>query len=203
MLQPAVGFLTALLLFTVSPAIAAPEVGEPAPGFTAMDTQGTEHSLSDFKGKYVVLEWFNHECPYVRKHYDTKNMQSLQEKYTEKGVVWLAINSSAPGKQGHLTKESGSERIAKEGAEPTALLLDPEGEVGKLYDAKTTPHMYIIDPEGTLVYAGAIDDDSSSRKSAVESATNYVAANLDALMEGNAVKVAKTEPYGCSVKYQS
>ncbi len=203
MLQLVVGFLTALLLFTVSPVFAAPEVGEPAPGFTAMDTQGTEHSLSDFKGKYVVLEWFNHECPYVRKHYDTKNMQSLQEKYTEKGVVWLAINSSAPGKQGHLTKESGSERIAEEGAEPTALLLDPEGEVGKLYDAKTTPHMYIINPEGTLVYAGAIDDDSSSRKSAVESATNYVAANLDALMEGNAVKVAKTEPYGCSVKYQS
>lgn len=176
-------------------------VGEPAPDFTLTDTNGTEHSLSDFAGQIVVLEWTNHQCPYVMKHYETGNMQKLQEAATSDGVVWLTIASSAPGKQGHTSPEEANEIIAETGAKPTARLLDADGTVGKLYDAKVTPHMYVINPEGVLVYNGAIDSDPSPRFETVETADNYVMAALEALKNGEEIETAQTQPYGCSVKY--
>ena len=200
-------FLVMSLLFvlTISPdqAIAEAKIGTSAPDFTLTDSTGTTHTLSKFKGKTVVLEWTNFDCPYVRKHYDTRNMQSLQEKYTKDGVVWLLINSSAPGKQGHLDATQATESLEKEGAHATAFLHDPDGVVGKKYGARTTPHMYIINDKGILVYAGAIDDNSSSRHAAVKTASNFVAAALDSLKEGTVIKVSSSEPYGCSVKYSS
>lgn len=146
-------FLSALAVLALSaaPAFAAPEIGKPAPEFTGTDSNGKEHKLSDFKGKIVVLEWTNPECPYVKKHYDSKNLQKLQETETAKGVVWLSINSGAEGKQGHLTGEAANTYIKDHGAKQSAYILDDKGEIGKLYDAKTTPHMFVIDKEGTLV----------------------------------------------------
>lgn len=172
-----------------------------APAFTLTDTNGTEHSLADFKGKVVVLEWFNHGCPFVKKHYDKGNMQALQKTYTEKGVIWLSIVSSAEGKQGNNTAE-GHNRTAKEkGTNATAILVDADGTVGKAYDAKTTPHMFVIDAEGQLVYQGAIDDKRSTNPADIASSKNYVSAALDAVLAGEGVDVAQTTPYGCSVKY--
>ncbi len=192
-------FATLALLIAI-PAIAA-TVGEPAPGFTATDTNGVTHSLSDFDGKTVVLEWNNPECPYVVKHYKSGNMQSLQEKWTDKGVVWIRVNSGAPGKQGHLTPEQANELAAENNVAATATILDENGEVGKKYDAKTTPHMYVIDGDGMLVYAGAIDSINSFDTADIADATNYVDQALTAVMNDQPVETANTRAYGCSVKY--
>lgn len=191
----------AALMLLAAPAFAAPTVGEPAPDFTGTDSNGVEHSLSDFRGKTVVLEWTNHECPYVVKHYGGGNMQKLQEAATADGVVWLSIASSAEGKQGYLTPEETNKLLEESGAKPTARILDASGEIGKLYEAKTTPHMFVIDPEGTLVYAGAIDSNASFDPATIEGAENYVMDAITAIKDGSEIKVASTKPYGCSVKY--
>ena len=179
----------------------APVVGEAAPNFTAVDTNGVEHSLSDFKGKNVVLEWSNHDCPFVVKHYRPGNMQKVQKQATDNGAIWLTIVSSAKGKQGSVSPEQANEIMKKDGVHSTARFLDPSGELGRLYDAKTTPHMFVIDKEGVLAYAGAIDSDSGFQSSSIEGATNYVIEALNNLNAGEPVKVASTKPYGCSIKY--
>jgi len=176
-------------------------VGEVAPEFTATDTNGVEHNLSDFRGKNVVLEWSNHECPFVVKHYEPGNMQKLQKEATADGTVWITIVSSAEGKQGNTTAEEANAVMKEVGANSTARILDPSGEIGKLYGAKTTPHMFVIDKDGTLAYAGAIDSDSGFSSKGIEGAENYVMAALDDLNAGNAVRTPSTKPYGCSVKY--
>jgi peroxiredoxin len=176
-------------------------VGQPAPDFTLTDTMGQSHMLSALKGKFVVLEWSNYDCPFVKKHYGTGNMQKLQKTYTEKDVVWLTINSSAPGKQGNYPPEKWNEMIKEKGSAATAVLLDPDGTIGRLYGAKTTPHMFVINPEGVLIYKGAIDDQPSFKPETVTGAKNYVAAALDAAMAGKPVETPSTQSYGCSVKY--
>lgn len=201
MIKTALMSLTAFLLLAAVPAMAAVEVGKPAPDFTGTDTHGTEHTLSDFKGKTVVLEWSNHGCPYVQKHYGTGNMQALQKEATDDGVVWLTIVSSAPGKQGYTTPEEANALMEEQNSHPTARILDPEGTIGKLYDAKTTPHMFVIDKDGTLVYDGAIDDQNAYQPETIEGATNYVREALHALKTGTEIEVTSTTPYGCSVKY--
>lgn len=187
----------------VGTAAAAPEIGEPAPGFTATDTNGKTHSLSDFRGKTVVLEWTNHGCPYVQKHYGTGTMQALQKDATEDGVVWLSVISSAPGKQGNVSPARANELTEQRDADPTAVLLDPKGKVGRAYDAKTTPHMYIINPQGELVYMGAIDNRPTTRHADVEGARNYVREALNAIEDGEEIPKQVTRAYGCSVKYSS
>lgn len=172
-----------------------------APAFTLTDTNGNEHSLSDFEGKVVVLEWFNHGCPFVKKHYNQGHMQALQQSYRDKGVVWLAVCSSAEGKQGYETAEGHNKTAESKGTNATAILMDTDGTVGKAYGAKTTPHMYVIDAEGELVYQGAIDDKRSTDPGDIASSTNYVKAALDAVLAGEEVEVATSTPYGCSVKY--
>ena len=171
-----------------------------APDFTLKDIDGNEHKLADYAGKYVVLEWTNYDCPFVKKHYENGHMQELQKTLTGKGVVWLTINSSAPGKQGNYDTAEWKQRLADNGSQPTAVLLDPTGTVGKAYGASNTPHMYVIDPEGAIVYQGAIDDNPSWKGDPSE-ANNYVASALDAAMQGNPVEPAVTKAYGCSVKY--
>lgn len=197
------GVLAALIVFTAGVAMAAEgaKVGSAAPAFTLTDAGGTTHSLADFRGKFVVLEWLNHDCPFVKKHYGSDNMQSLQRRFTEEGVVWLSVISSAPGKQGHVTPARAVELTAEKKAAPTAVLLDGDGAVGKSYGAKTTPHLFVIDPEGVVRYAGAIDSIASTEAADVPKATNYVAAALDALLAGKKVETDTTQPYGCSVKY--
>jgi len=180
---------------------ASPTIGEPAPAFTLPDTYGTEHALADYRGEWVVLEWLNYGCPYVKKHYNSQNMQGLQETYGGKGVKWLAIVSSAQGKQGYYEPAEMNEMSEQKGQNALAVLLDPTGEVGRLYNAQTTPQMVIIDPAGTLLYNGAIDDKPSSRPASLEGAHNYLAAALDEAMAGKPVSVPTTKPYGCSVKY--
>lgn len=187
--------LLALLALLPSLAFAAP-----APDFSAVDSDGKTHTLKDFANEIVVLEWKNHECPFVKKHYGSGNMQALQEKYTQKGVKWLSVISSAEGKQGYVTGEEANAIAAKEGSHATAILLDADGAVGKAYGAKTTPHIFII-KKGELVYQGAIDDKPSTKPEDVKDARNYVAETLDALLTGKAVPVAVTESYGCGVKY--
>jgi hypothetical protein len=181
--------------------MAAPEVGKPAPEFTLTDCCGETHNLADFKGKTVVLEWLNHGCPFVKKHYDQGNMQKLQKKYTDEGVVWLSIVSSAPGKQGHMTAEEANKTKEEKGSAATAVLLDEDGKVGQLYAAKVTPELFIINPEGTLVYAGGIDDKKSTDPADIATSTNYVAQALDELLAGKPVSQSVTAAYGCSVKY--
>ena len=176
--------------------------GAAAPDFTLTDSSGTSHNLSDFKGKVVVLEWVNHGCPFVVKHYSPGNMQGLQAESTGKGVVWLSICSSAEGKQGYYTAEGWQKLNAEKGGKATAILLDPEGTVGKLYGAKTTPHMYVINAEGTLVYQGAMDDKPSTDSDDIPGAKNYVKAALDEVLAGKPVTTGQTKPYGCSVKYK-
>lgn len=180
---------------------AAVETGSQAPDFTLTDTKGQEHSLSDFKGKYVVLEWTNHQCPFVVKHYDSGNMQSTQKALTDEGVVWLQIVSSAEGKQGYVTPSEGEALRASKEMHSTAMLMDPTGDVGRMYDARTTPHMYLINPEGELVYQGAIDSIRSARASDIDQATNYVLAAFESASAGAPVEASNTTPYGCSVKY--
>jgi peroxiredoxin len=185
-----------------APAMAAVETGKPAPDFTAKDTNGVEHTLSGFKGKVVVLEWTNPECPYVKKHYEPKNMQTLQKDYTDKGVVWISINSSAEGKQGHQTNEDANKYMTDVGSAATARIADADGAIGKLYDAKTTPHMFVIDKDGNVAYHGAIDDNDSANPADAATAKNHVKAALDSVLAGTPVETAQTKPYGCSVKYK-
>ena len=182
-------------------AFAQPEIGKPAPEFTLTDTTGKSHSLSDFKGKTVVLEWINHGCPFVVKHYSSGNMQKLQTDATGKGVVWLSICSSAPGKQGHMTAADAVKKSEEVGSKATAYLVDEDGKVGKLYDAKSTPEMYVINKEGVLVYHGAIDDKKSTDAADIAGAKNYVTAALNEVLAGKPVTTPSTKAYGCSVKY--
>jgi len=180
----------------------AVKVGDPAPGFTSVDSNGKQQSLSNYKGKYVVLVWHNQGCPYTKKHYESGNMQRLQKEWTEKGVVWLTVISSAPGTQGFVTPTQENDYLKTMKAAPTAVLMDPGGSLGHLYGAKTTPHMFIIDPSGTLIYNGAIDDHPTSDQSDIPNSKNYVALALQAAMDGKPVADAATRPYGCSVKYK-
>jgi peroxiredoxin len=177
-------------------------VGSPAPDFTLSDMNGEKRSLYDFKGKHVVLEWMNYGCPFIRKHYKSGNMQALQKEYAAKGVIWLSICSSAEGKQGHHTPEEWRKLTQENNASPFAVLLDYSGEVGRLYGAKTTPHMFVINPKGTLVYKGAIDDKPNTDTADIPEARNFVRAALDASIAGKKVKVPETNSYGCSVKYK-
>ncbi|HNR94362.1 MAG TPA: redoxin domain-containing protein [Kiritimatiellia bacterium] len=193
--------LAVLALFGTAFAPAQVSVGSPAPGFTLPDAQGVSRSLSEFSGKVVILEWTNPDCPFVKKHYDSKNMQALQEKYIARGAVWLSICSSAPGKQGHYSAAEWNDILGRQGSRATALLLDPEGRAGLAYAAKTTPHMFVIDAEGTLVYDGAIDDQPSTRTDDIPGAKALLADAADAALAGQPVPVPKTAPYGCSVKY--
>lgn len=186
--------MSALSLFGISYA-------KEASDFTLKDTDGNEVTLSTYKGKIVVLEWFNHGCPFVKKHYDKGHMQKLQETYTENDVVWLAICSSAPSKQGHRDAAGHKADAETKGTKATAILLDEDGKVGKLYSAKTTPHMFIIDAEGKIAYEGAIDSKRSTNPDHIADSTNFVKQALDELLAGKAVSKAKTTPYGCSVKY--
>ncbi|HWH17678.1 MAG TPA: thioredoxin family protein [Allosphingosinicella sp.] len=185
-----------------APALAQPQIGQPAPNFRALDVNGRAVSLSDFRGKTVVLEWNNPECPFVRKHYNSGNMQKTQAAARKDGVVWLSINSSAEGKQGHMDAAKAKAVIAAQKAQPTAYLLDPTGAVGKGYDAKTTPHMYIINPRGTLVYMGGIDDKPTPNPADINGARNHVLAALSELKAGKPVSVPTSRPYGCNVKYK-
>jgi peroxiredoxin len=169
---------------------------------SATDSKGKTHSLAQYKGKYVVLEWFNPECPFVKKHYAPGNMQKLQGEYTSKGVVWLSVDSSAPGKEGSLTPEQAEKKLDEWKGKQTALLLDPDGKVGKAYAAKNTPQMFVINPEGKIVYEGAIDSKATPNPADISSSTNYVKAALDESLAGKAVSNANTKPYGCSVKYE-
>jgi peroxiredoxin len=189
-------------LLSARPAWAAvAKVGEAAPGFTVNATNGSPVSLASYKGKLVVLEWTNHDCPYVRKHYDTGNMQSLQREAAGQGAVWLTVISSSEGTQGYVTPTQADELTTSRKAAPTAVLLDTKGVAGKLYGATNTPHMYVVDKAGTLVYAGAIDDRPTSRRADVQGANNYVRAALDAVAAGQPVKTPVTRAYGCTVKY--
>jgi peroxiredoxin len=176
-------------------------VSAPAPTFSLTSSTGPTVSLADQRGKIVVLEWTNHECPYVRKHYETSNMQSLQKEATGQGVVWLSVISSAPGTQGHVSAGQANELTKTRKASPTAVLFDPTGTVGKGYGATNTPHMYVITKDGVLAYAGAIDDKPTSRRSDVETAQNYVRPALAAVMTGQPVKTPLTRAYGCTIKY--
>jgi peroxiredoxin len=191
--------LTAMFLIS-SLSFAAVETGSKAPIFEITDHNGKKVSLSDYQDKVVVLEWYNQDCPFVRKHYDPKNMQGLQAEYGQKDVVWLKIISSAPGKQGYLDEAQVAPQLAKEGSKVMTLLRDVSGDVGRAYDAKTTPHMYIIN-KGTLVYQGAIDSIPSANTDDIAKADNYVSMALDQVMAGEPVKIAKTKAYGCSVKF--
>lgn len=193
--------LLALIMTTTTALSNKAKIDSKAPDFTLTDVNGNTHSLSDFEGKFVVLEWINFQCPFVVKHYKSGNMQKLQKKYTASNVVWLSICSSAPGKQGHLDNARIIELLNEHKAAPTAYLVDETGDVGRNYNAKTTPNMYIIDPDGMLIYAGAIDDIKSTDTDDVPIAKNYVAEALDAALDGKSVPTKVTDPYGCSVKY--
>ena len=194
-------FAGLVLFATSNEARAAAEVGQTAPDFEAVDTNGNDFKLSDHKGEIVVLEWTNHLCPFVVKHYDSGNMQATQKAAMDQGVKWITIVSSAPGKQGHVTAEEANTLVEEKGATISAKILDESGEIGKAYGAQTTPHMYVIDEEGTLVYAGAIDSNASPNPDTIEGATNYVLAALDSLKAGTEIETTQSQPYGCSVKY--
>jgi peroxiredoxin len=197
--------LAILLTCVASTALVAadsPKVGSTAPEISVPDSKGKTHTLSQYKGKYVVLEWFNPECPFVKKHYGGGNMQKLQEEFTGKGVVWLTIDSSAPGLQGHLTPEQAEKKMTEWKTKQTALLLDADGKAGQAYGAKNTPQMFVINPEGKIVYEGAIDSKATPNPADIPDSTNYVKAALEESMGGKAVTNASTKPYGCSVKYK-
>lgn len=181
----------------------AAKVGEPAPAFTASDSNGKTVKLSDYRGKFVVLEWHNNGCPYVQKHYNSGNMQKLQKDWGAKGVVWLTVISSAPGKQGYVTAPEANAYVKEQNAAPTAILLDPSGDVGHAYDSKVSPHMFIIDPKGILIYNGAIDDKPTSNVADIATAKNYVSQALTEAMAGKPVSEPTSRPYGCTVKYAS
>jgi peroxiredoxin len=187
---------------TANPAAQA-RIGAPAPAFTLTDTSGKAVALEAFKGKTVVLEWSNHECPYVRKHYTGQNMQALQKKWTGQGVVWLTLISSAPGEQGHVSPEQANKLTLERGAAPTAVLFDTKGSVGRSYGAQVTPHMYVIGGDGKLLYMGGIDDKPSSRLDDLKTARNFVDAALSEVAQGKPVSVTTSRAYGCTIKYLS
>jgi hypothetical protein len=186
---------------SIPSAQAAAVVGKAAPEFSAPDTTGATRSLSAYKGKFVVLEWVNFECPFVGKHYGSGHMQKLQKDYTGKGVVWLSVNSSTAGSQGYYASDKVNALLKQKGAAPTAYLLDTAGSVGRAYGARTTPHMFIVDPQGTLIYAGGIDDTPSTDQADIATAKNYVSKALDEALAGKPVTTASSQAYGCSVKY--
>ncbi len=186
---------------STQPASAQARIGVPAPAFTLTDSSGRALSLSDFKGKTVVLEWTNHECPYVGKHYRGNNMQALQKKWTAQGVVWLSVISSAPGEQGHVSPQQANKLTADRGAAPSAVLFDPTGKVGHAYGARATPHMYVIGGDGALVYMGGIDDQPSARLDDLKIAKNFVDQALSEIALGKPVSISSSRAYGCSVKY--
>ncbi len=195
--------LVAFVLFTLTyPAFAGVTVGEKAPDFIGTDTHGITHNLDDYRGKTIILEWTNHECPFVKKHYGSGSMQSLQKEAVEQGIVWLSIVSSAPGRQGYTTAEEANSVIADTESHATERFLDPEGAIGHLYGARVTPHMFIINPDGTLAYDGAIDDMPGPNPKTLDKAHNYVRAALTDLSNGKPIRTAKTSPYGCAIKYK-
>jgi peroxiredoxin len=196
--------ITALALAASTALFAAdsPAVGTTAPDFSLTDSKGKTQTVSQYKGKYVVLEWFNPECPFVKKHYGSGNMQKLQEEFTGKGVVWLSIDSSAPGLEGNLTAEQANAKMTEWKTKQTALVLDPDGKAGRSYGAKNTPHMFVINLEGKIIYEGAIDSKATPNPSDIASSTNYVKVALDESLAGKTVSNANTKPYGCSVKYK-
>src|ERR1700726_1077987 len=193
--------LVAVVICTAPLLVAAAKVGQAAPDFTATASNGKTFRLGDYHGKYVVLEWHNNGCPYVGKHYKSGNMQRLQKEWTGKNVVWFTILSSAPGKQGYVTASEENAYITKMQAAPTAALLDPSGEIGHLYDAKTSPQMVVINPLGVVIYDGAIDDKPTTDLADVPGATNYVSLALEQAIAGKPVAPPATRPFGCSVKY--
>jgi hypothetical protein len=193
--------LLALALATLTLPAFAVAPGSPAPDFQGTDSNGVQHSLSQYKGKYVVLEWANKGCPYDQKHYLSGSMANLQKEWTAKGVVWLSVISSAPGEQGYVTPAEENAYLKTMNAAPTAVLLDPTGVIGRLYSAKTTPHMFVIDPTGKLIYQGAIDNKPTTDQADLKGADNYLNNALNAAMAGKPVAVESTRPYGCSVKY--
>ena len=203
----AIGLYCAATIITlragVQPATAQARIGSAASAFTLTDLNGRAVSLADFKGKTVVLEWTNHGCPYVGKHYRGNNMQALQKKWTGKGVVWLSVISSAPGLQGHVTPQQANKLTADRGAAPTAVLFDPTGKVGRAYSARTTPHMYVINDDGVLVYMGGIDDQPTARLEDLKRARNFVDEALSEISQGKPVSVTGSRAYGCSIKYAS
>lgn len=191
----------ALMAFTSFPALAL-EIGKPAPEFHVKDIYGHEQSLGEYKGKIIVLEWTNPGCPFVHKHYDSGNMQQVQKYAVSKDVVWLSINSSAEGKEGHLNVEGAKDSLAKNKSLTFSYILDAEGTLGHLYGAKTTPHMFVVDKEGNLAYEGAIDDKPTPSADDIAGAKNYVKAAIDELSEGKKVETPQTRAYGCGVKYK-
>jgi peroxiredoxin len=196
-----VGLILGLILCTAPLLLAVAKVGESAPAFTATASDGKTYKLGDYRGKYVVLEWHNNGCPYVGKQYNSGNMQRLQKQWTSRGVVWFTVLSSAPGKQGFVTASDENAYLAEMQAAPTAALLDPSGEIGHMYDAKTSPQMVVINPQGVVIYDGAIDDKPTTDLADVPGATNYVSLALEQAMAGKPVATPATRPYGCSVKY--
>ena len=199
-MRPLIATLTCALALAALPAAAVP-VGKPAPDFTLNDVSGKPVKLSDFKGKYVVLEWVNPECPYVQKHYNSGNLPALQKEYGEKNVTWLAINSSNPRAGDYKTPAQMQTWMKQKSGAPGATLMDESGKVGRAYGARTTPHMYIIDPKGQTIYAGAIDDRPTANPADVKSAKNFVRAAMGEALSGKPVSAASTTPYGCTVKY--
>ncbi len=195
------GSAAALAMALAAPAAAAPTVGQPAPAFTVTDSNGRQHSLADFRGKTVVLEWTNAECPFVKKFYEPGVMQRLQAEATRNGVIWLTVNSGAPGKQGHVTPAAANAKMKAAGFNSTAYIPDPEGALGRLYGARTTPHMFVIAPDGTLAYAGAIDDTPTANSADIAKARNFVQLALADIAAGRPVATPTSRPYGCSVKY--
>jgi peroxiredoxin len=193
--------LRAICVLALMASAFALKVGEPAPNFTGVDSNGKQQSLSAYKGKFVVLEWHNQGCPYTRKHYESGNMQRLQKEWTSKGVIWLTVISSAPGTQGFVTPTQENQYLQKMNAAPTAVIMDPGGSLGHLYGAKTTPHMFIIDKSGKLVYMGGIDDRPYTDPASLKGAKNYVALALADLKAHRPIAEPVTRPYGCSVKY--
>jgi peroxiredoxin len=193
--------LAPLTLALIATAAFAIPPGTLAPDFKGTDSNGNTQSLAQYRGKYVVLEWANKGCPYEQKHYNSGNMEKLQKEWTSKGVVWLSVLSSAPGQQGNVTPAEENSYLSTMHAAPTAAILDPAGTIGRLYDAKTTPHMFVIDPTGKIIYQGAIDDKPTPDPGSLATAHNYVSEALTAAMAGQAVPTAVTRPYGCSVKY--
>jgi hypothetical protein len=193
-----------LLVLTLA-AVALPALavvpGTPAPDFKGTDSTGAQHSLSEYRGKFVVLEWANQGCPYDRKHYLSGSMEALQKQWTAKGVVWLSVISSAPGEQGYVTPAEENTYLKTMHAAPTAAILDPDGTIGRLYAAKTTPHIFVIDPTGKLIYQGAIDDKPTTDQEDLKGARNYLSETLTEAMSGKPIQVASTRPYGCNVKY--
>jgi peroxiredoxin len=197
LLLSAIACLASTSLFAAD----SPPVGSTAPDFSVTDSKGKTQSLSQYKGKYVVLEWFNPDCPFVKKHYGGGNMQKLQEEFTGKGVVWLSVDSSAPGKEGNLSPEQAEKKMTEWKTKSSAFLIDADGKAGQAYGAKNTPHMFVINPEGKIIYEGAIDSKASPNPADIPTSTNYVRVALDEAMSGKKVSNPTTRPYGCSVKY--